>query len=288
MKITALAGGTGAARLVSGLSEVRPPEDLTVIVNTGDDFDWMGLRICPDLDTIVYTLAGCANPATGWGVRGDTFAMLDELDDLGGPAWFRIGDRDLATHLYRTSLLYSGKSLSEVTRALCSRRGVRSRVLPMSDSPVPTLVHTSEGDLPFQEYFVGRRCEPQVLGFTYVNASTSHPADGVLDAIAQADAVIVCPSNPFISIGPILAVPGIREELKGRSGPVLAVSPIIAGQAVKGPTAAMLRQLGREVSPASVAALYRDFVDIFVLDALDIDHAPGSPAWGCRPGSRRS
>jgi LPPG:FO 2-phospho-L-lactate transferase len=269
MKITALAGGVGAARLLAGLSSILPPSSLTVIVNTGDDFDWMGLRICPDLDTVVYTLAGRANPATGWGVRDDTFAMLDELSALGGPSWFRIGDRDLATHLHRTNLLRTGVPLSGATRSICIRRGVAARILPMCDSPVPTLVHTVEGDLPFQEYFVHRRCEPVVRGFSYENAGSARPAEGVLDAIDQADAVVVCPSNPFISIGPILAIPGIRDALRARTRAVMAVSPIIAGQAVKGPTAAMLAQLGHEVSAAGVAALYCDFAGVFVLDTAD-------------------
>jgi LPPG:FO 2-phospho-L-lactate transferase len=269
MNITALAGGVGAARLLSGLSAVVSPDSLTVIVNTGDDFDWMGLRICPDLDTVVYTLAGRANPSTGWGIRDDTFVMLEELEVLGGPSWFRIGDRDLATHVYRTSLLRAGALLSHVTRLICAHRGVRARVLPMSDVDVPTLVHTSEGDLPFQEYFVQRRCEPRVCGFTYRNAASSEPAAGVLDSLKAADAIVVCPSNPFISIGPILAIPGIREALRSTRAPVLAVSPVIAGQAVKGPTAAMLGQLGHEVSASAIAALYSDFVDVFVLDTQD-------------------
>jgi len=229
----------------------------------------MGLRVCPDLDTVIYTLAGRANQATGWGVQDDTFAMLDELASLGGPSWFRIGDRDLATHVYRTSLLRKGALLSDVTRSICAHRGVGARILPMTEAEVPTLVHTEEGDLPFQEYFVRRRCEPRVRGFTYLNAADSRPSDGVIESVASANAVIVCPSNPFISIGPILAVPGIREALRSRARPVLAVSPVIAGQAVKGPTAAMLAQLGYEVSAAGVAALYSDFADIFVLDPAD-------------------
>lgn len=269
MKIVALAGGVGAAKFLSGLIEVVPSEDLTVIVNTGDDFRWMGLYVCPDLDTVTYTLADLANPDTGWGVRGDTFRCLKRLKELGGESWFRIGDLDLATHLFRTECLRNGHSLSEVTAAICATHGIRCRILPMTESPVPTIVHTDEGILGFQDYFVRRKCQPRVRGFTFKGIEQSRPAPGVMEALASAGAVVVCPSNPFISIGPILAVPGIRDAIRRAEATVAAVSPVVGGRAIKGPTAAMLGQLGHEVSAAGVAALYADILDAFILDRRD-------------------
>ncbi len=269
MKIAALAGGIGAARFLSGLIEIVPQENLTVVVNTGDDFRWMGQYVCPDLDTVTYALAGLANPETGWGVRGDTFHCLDRLKELGGESWFHIGDLDLATHLFRTRLLEGGYSLSEATAAICGRNGVRCRIVPMSDSPIPTIVHTEEGVLAFQDYFVRRECKPRVLGFTFENVEHSKPAPGVLEDLASAAVIIVCPSNPFISIGPILAVPGIRETIRSARATVVSVSPIIGGRAVKGPSAAMLSQLGHPASAAAVAAIYADILDTFILDSRD-------------------
>lgn len=269
MKIVALAGGVGAARFLSGLTDVVPAENLTAVVNTGDDFRWMGLYICPDLDTVTYTLAGLANPDTGWGVRGDTFRCLGRLQALGGEAWFRIGDLDLATHLIRTHLLQDGLTLSEVTAKICRRNGIRSRILPMSDLPVPTLVHTDEGVLAFQDYFVRRKCEPRVIGLAYRNVEQSQAAPGVLENLASAEAIIICPSNPFISVGPILAVPGMREAIRESRATVVAVSPVVGNRAFKGPTAAMLEQLGHEVSAAGVAAIYADILDAFVVDEKD-------------------
>jgi LPPG:FO 2-phospho-L-lactate transferase len=269
MKTVALAGGVGAAKLISGLVRVLSSEHLTVVVNTGDDFEWMGLRVCPDLDTIVYTLSGIAHPAQGWGVAGDTFHMLERLRQLGAEDWFRIGDRDAATHIFRTTQLRSGRTLSEATDAIRRHSGIGVKILPMTDSVVETQVHTDTGTFPFQEYFVRRRCEPAVRAFTFCGIEHSTPAPGVVAALRNADSIILCPSNPFISIGPILAVPGLRRELRSAAGRILAVSPVIAGHAVKGPTAAMMRHLGMEVSAASVAELYRDFADIFVLDGQD-------------------
>jgi LPPG:FO 2-phospho-L-lactate transferase len=269
MKVVALAGGVGAAKFLSGLIEIVPEQDLTVIANTGDDFLWMGLYICPDLDTVTYTLAGLSNPETGWGVQGDTFRCLDRLQRLGGESWFRIGDLDLATHLFRTNRLRDGCSLSEVTAEICVRNEIHCRILPMTDSPVPTLVHTDEGVLAFQEYFVRRKCEPVVKGFSFEGVELSQPAPGVMEALVSSGAVILCPSNPFISIGPILAVPGIREAMRQAEATVVAVSPVVGGQAIKGPTAAMLAQLGHDVSAAGVAAMYADILDAFVLDTRD-------------------
>ncbi len=269
MKITALAGGVGAAKLLLGLVELLAPQDLTVIVNTGDDFRCMGLYVCPDLDTVIYTLAGLANPTTGWGVRDDTFHCNERLARLQCEAWFRLGDRDLATHIFRTQRLRNGDSLTDVTRIICHQNGVQPTILPMTDSEVPTLVHTDEGILDFQDYFVHRHCSPKVRGFQYRGIETVCPAPGVLTALLNAEAIVLCPSNPYISIGPILAVPGIRDALRATAGVVLAVSPIVGGEALKGPAAAMMRQLGQEASAETVARLYQDFLDIFVLDNRD-------------------
>ena len=269
MRLTALAGGVGAAKLLCGLVQVMPPEELTVVVNTGDDFRWMGLYICPDLDTVIYTLAGLDNPATGWGVRDDTFHCLEHLRRLGCETWFQLGDRDLATHVYRTHLLQNGSRLCDAVALLCLRNGIASRVLPMTDSPVPTIVDTGEGAMAFQDYFVRRRCSPQVRGFCFQGIEAASPAPGVLEAIQEADAIVLCPSNPYISIGPILAVPGIRTALRATHATVLAVTPLVAGESLKGPAAAMMRQLGSEVSAWSVARQYQDFLDIFVLDRRD-------------------
>jgi LPPG:FO 2-phospho-L-lactate transferase len=283
MKILALAGGVGAARFLSGLAAVAPARDLTVVVNTGDDFEWHGLWVSPDLDTVVYTLAGIASPENGWGISGDTFTTLARLEELGFEPWFRIGDRDLATHLVRTSALRSGATLSEATRRLVRRHRIEATIAPMSDTPVPTLVHTREGTLAFQDYFVRRRCEPAVARLSYQGAGAAEPAPGILDAIAGADGIVICPSNPFLSIGPILAIRGMREAIAAAGGRVAAISPIIAGRAVKGPTAGLLAELGHEVSALAVARIYRDLVDVFVLDRLDAALEPEVAALGIEP-----
>jgi LPPG:FO 2-phospho-L-lactate transferase len=282
MRITALAGGVGAAKFLVGLVQVIAPEDLTVIVNTGDDFDWMGLRVCPDLDTIIYTLAGISNRETGWGVAGDTFQALNRLRQLACDAWFRIGDRDLATHIYRTERRHRGKMLSEITRDLCLRNGIGARILPMTDSEVPTRIQTEEGLLEFQDYFVRRRCAPHVKGIVFEGCESALPAPGVLEAIESAEGIVVCPSNPLISIGPILSIPGAREALARSARPVVAVSPIIAGRALKGPAADMFSQLGLESSAAGVALFYRDFLDWLVVDEIDLDLVPRIEALGVR------
>jgi LPPG:FO 2-phospho-L-lactate transferase len=268
-KITALAGGVGASKLLIGLAAVMPSENITVIANTGDDIELLGLRICPDLDTITYTLGGVINETTGWGIRDDSFHWLESIARYRGPSWFRLGDRDLATHVYRTEQLRQGCSLTEVTNDIRRSFGVAANILPMTDSYVPTRVDTDEGEMHFQEYFVRRRCEPRVRGLRFEGIEESRPSPGVLEAIRDADAVVICPSNPFISIGPILAVPGIREALISTNAHVVAVTPIIAGRALKGPAADMLRELGHEVSAAAVATMYRDFCDAFVLDRED-------------------
>ncbi|MCS7221694.1 MAG: 2-phospho-L-lactate transferase [Anaerolineae bacterium] len=269
IKVVALAGGVGGARLAAGLQAVLKPGALTVIVNTGDDFEHWGLTICPDLDTVMYNLAGVHNPDTGWGRADETFAVLDEMRRQGGPDWFRIGDRDLVTHLRRTEWLRQGLSLTEVTDRLRRDLGVPSIILPMSDDPVRTLVHTDEGDLPFQHYFVRRRCEPKVVGLSFVGADRARPTPQVLEAIDRADVVILCPSNPYLSLDPILSLLGLRAHLRQSRAPRLAVSPIVGGQALKGPAAKMMRELGEEVSPLTVAHHFADLLDGFVMDQAD-------------------
>ncbi|MBI3940247.1 MAG: 2-phospho-L-lactate transferase [Acidobacteria bacterium] len=269
--IVTLAGGTGAAKLVLGLAHVVPSEKLAVIVNTGDDIELFGLRICPDLDTVAYTLSGRVNPQTGWGIHGDTFNCLTTLADYGAETWFRLGDRDLATHLWRSQLLRQGLSLSEVTQRICRALSVTPRLIPMTDAYTPTEVVTDDAVLHLQEYFVRERCRPVVRAFRYSNMGAAQPSPGIEELIMAAEAVVICPSNPFISIGPILAVPGIRHFLRQTAARVIAVSPIVAGRALKGPTANMLRQMGHPVSARAVADLYCDFLDVFVLDRQDFN-----------------
>jgi LPPG:FO 2-phospho-L-lactate transferase len=271
MKITALAGGVGGAKLAAGLQD-QIADSLTVIVNTGDDFDHLGLHICPDLDTVCYTLAGISHPQTGWGRNGETYHALEEIQRLGGPTWFRLGDRDLATHLERTRRLRAGETLSQVTQAFCQQWGVRAQVLPMSDEPVATIVQTRQhGNLPFQDYFVRLQCEPQVTGFHFQGIETASPAPDVLDAIRAADAVVICPSNPWVSIAPVLAVPGVRSAIQGKR--VIAVSPIIGGKAVKGPAAKMYGELGIQPSAQAVANGYGELLTDFVIDQVDAAQA---------------
>ena len=282
MRITALAGGIGASKFLLGLSRVMPPEEITVIANTGDDIEMFGLRVCPDIDTVIYTLAGVINEETGWGIARDTFDALKWIARYTDAAWFNLGDRDLATHIYRTHALHQGRTLTEVTEHISRSLGVRSRILPMTDSYTPTRVVTDEGEMHFQEYFVRRRCEPRVNEIRFEQIERASPSAGVESAILDADAVIICPSNPFISIGPILAVPGIRRLLKQTSAKVIAITPIIAGRALKGPAAEMLRDLGHEVSALGVARVYRDIADLFVLDEADSELLPAIEALGLR------
>ena len=263
MKIVALAGGVGGAKLAHGLAQILAPEDLTIIVNTGDDFEHYGLYVCPDLDTVCYTLAGLANPETGWGRINESWNVIENASQLGGPDWFRLGDQDLGTHLERTRRLTAGHSLREITRDFCQSWGIEHTVLPMSDQPVRTIVETEEGDLAFQEYFVHRRCEPRVKGFRFEGADKAATASGACEAIVAADAVIICPSNPWVSIDPILRVlPKIEK-------PVYAVSPILGGETVKGPAAKMYRELGIAPSALAVANHYRSLATGFVLDIID-------------------
>lgn len=280
--MVALAGGVGAARFLQGLAHVVPPQELFIIGNTGDDLEFHGLHISPDLDTVIYTLAGLANRVRGWGLQEDTFHCLEALRRLGAETWFQLGDRDLATHVYRTAQLRAGRTLSQVTAGIARGLGVRTIVRPMSDDPVRTIVQTRGGPLEFQTYFVRRRARDRVLGVEFRGARGARPAPGVLTAIRTASAIILCPSNPIISIGPILAVPGVRQALARRRCPALAISPIVAGRALKGPAARMLGSLGMEVSARGVANLYRGLVDIFVLDRADRDLAPAVEKLGMR------
>jgi LPPG:FO 2-phospho-L-lactate transferase len=268
MKIAALAGGVGGAKLAHGFAQILAAGDLSVIVNTGDDFEHYGLYICPDLDTVCYTLAGLANPQTGWGRDDEGWSAIETAQKLGGPGWFRLGDRDLGTHLERTRRMGEGETLSEITRVFCRVWGIQHTVLPMSDQPVRTLVKTLEyGELPFQEYFVKFKCEPKVLGFHFSGTEAAAPASGVLDAVHAADAVVICPSNPLVSIDPILSIAGIRSAIESKI--VVAVSPIIAGKAVKGPVTKIFTELGITPSALAVASHYQSLLRGFVMDTLD-------------------
>lgn len=274
--IVALAGGVGGARMADGLARVLAPGELVIGVNTGDDFTHLGLEISPDLDTVFYTLSGLADVERGWGQAGETWAMITALERLGGETWFRLGDKDLATHIERTRRLGAGEPLSAICADFAARLGVTQRIVPMSDNPVRTLVDTDEGRLAFQDYFVRRQCAPRLLGLVFEGAEQAKPCPALMDALASStlEAVIVCPSNPYLSVDPILAVPGLRAALRDAKAPVVAVSPIIAGGAVKGPAAKIMRELGHEPSAAAVAAHYGALIDGFVLDHADAAQIP--------------
>jgi LPPG:FO 2-phospho-L-lactate transferase len=271
MKIVALAGGVGGAKLAQGLSAVLPEDELIVVVNTGDDFTFYGLYICPDLDTVTYTLAGMANPVTGWGILDDSFKVYEKLKANGSPDWFMLGDQDLATHLERTRLLQAGRSLTQVTLHFRDVWNIKHRILPMCDQPVPTIVHTRDkGLLSFQEYFVKYHFEPVVEKIIFRDINQARPDKRVLQALDQADAVIICPSNPLVSIAPILSVPGIRERMASKY--VLAVSPIVGGKAIKGPLAKIYGEMGIEPNPVNVARYYAEFLDCIFLDNQDVSY----------------
>lgn len=267
--ITVLTGGTGGAKFVDGLRQIVPPEELTIIVNTGDDHEWWGLYVSPDIDSIVYVLSGLLSSERGWGVRGDTFHCLQQMKEFGEETWFSVGDRDLATHLLRSKLLAQRRTLSEATAIISERLRVKQRILPMSDQRVETRIGTPIGELRFEEYFVKRWYQDPVESVRFAGASESEPAPAVVEAIASASAVLIAPSNPVTSIGPILAVPGIREALAKTNAPVVAVSPIIGTTAVSGPAANLMRAQGLEVSIAGVANAYQDFLDILVAHESD-------------------
>jgi LPPG:FO 2-phospho-L-lactate transferase len=280
MDIAALAGGIGASKLLFGLHRVMDPRELTVVVNTGDDITLHGLAISPDLDIVTYTLAELVNPDTGWGFRDETFRALDQLSVYGHSQWFHLGDRDLATHLHRTEMLRGGASLSEVAESIRKALGVQAKILPMSDQPVPTMMETDQGRIHFQEYLVQRRAEPQLLSISFDGIEQARPAPGVLDAIEHASFLVICPSNPLISIGPILAVPGVRDALRRRRADVIAVCPIVGGKSLKGPSDRMMAQLGCDVSPLGVARLYQDVCGTMVIDSVDSNYGPGIESLG--------
>ena len=268
-RILALSGGVGGARLAAGLAAALPEGALTVAVNTGDDFEHLGLHICPDLDTVMYTLAGIENPETGWGVAQESWHCLESLRRLGAEDWFRLGDRDLATHLHRSARLAAGAGLAEVTAELCAALGVTSRVLPMSDQPLRTVIRSGRRRLSFQDYFVREACEPRVDEVLFEGQAEALPALLSLLDSKELKGVILAPSNPFVSVAPILSLPGVRERLRALAAPVVAVSPIIGGEALKGPAAKMMRSLDVGVGAPAVAGLYADFLDGFIIDNAD-------------------
>jgi LPPG:FO 2-phospho-L-lactate transferase len=278
--VVALCGGVGGAKLALGLYRVLPPDSLTLIVNTGDDFDHLGLRICPDLDTTLYTLADLANPELGWGRRDETWTFMKTLADLGGETWFRLGDADLALHVERTRRLKAGEPLSRIVAEVAQHFGIHAAIVPMSDEAVRTRVHTREGVLAFQEYFVRRHCEPLVTALEYAGAAAARIGPQALAALNAADvaAIILCPSNPYLSVDPILALPGMRAALAAAPAPVIAVTPLVAGKAIKGPTAKIMAELEVPLSSVAIARHYADFIDGFVLDRAD---ATLVPAFSC-------
>lgn len=272
--VVALCGGVGGAKLAHGLAMALPAGRLSIIVNTADDFEHLGLHICPDLDSVLYALAGLSDPLRGWGRSDESWNFMEALQQLGGPDWFRLGDRDLAIHVERTRRLRGGEPLSEVTAHLCRQLNVAAEVFPMSDAPVRTRVLTEVGPLDFQEYFVRRRCEPRVRGFTFEGARAARALPQAMQAIARARLVVICPSNPFVSVEPILAVPDIRVALQDAAAPVIAVTPIVGGKALKGPAAKMFTELGMQAGSDAVARRYADLIDGFVFDAGDPPPAP--------------
>ena len=282
--ILALAGGVGGAKLANGLAQVLPPDGLVVAVNTGDDFEHLGLHVSPDLDTVMYTLAGLNNLETGWGRAGETWSFMAALGALGGATWFNLGDRDLATHVERTRRLAAGATLSAVTADFCARLGIKPAVVPMSDQPVRTMVRSDDGWLPFQDYFVRLKCAPRVAGFRFDDADAAAPSPGLGRALGDPAlrAIVICPSNPFVSVDPILAVPGVRDALGRRRAPLVAVSPIVGGQALKGPALKMMRELGREPSALGVARHYGALLDGIVIDRQDAGLGAAIEALGMR------
>lgn len=281
-RVIAISGGVGGAKLGHGLAALLEPGELLIVANTGDDFEHLGLQICPDLDTLMYTLAGRADPARGWGLAGESWHCLEAMAALGGPDWFRLGDRDLATHLQRTALLRSGLRLSEVTARLAAALGVRHAIVPVSDDAVRTVVDTERGSLAFQEYFVRERCEPAVRGVAFAGAAEAAPAPLLREWLAASPppVVVICPSNPFLSVDPVLAVSDVRARIAAL--PVIAVSPIVGGRAIKGPAAKMMAELGLPVSALEVARHYRGLADAFVIDHEDRAQEPAIRALGMR------
>jgi len=282
MKIAALAGGVGGSKLLLGLYRVMDPGALTIIVNTGDDVVMHGLHVSPDPDIITYTLAGLVNEEHGWGIRNETFYLAEGLKRYGRPTWFNLGDRDLATHVHRSALLKDGATLSQAMDSIGSALGVRARILPMSDDAVPTMLDTNEGRLHLQEYLVKRRCEPRLRAISFEGVERAKPAPGVIEAIEGADGIVISPSNPLISIGPILAVPGVREALRKRRVDVVAICPLVGGKSLKGPSDKMMAELGYDVSAAGVASLYRDVCGTMIVDKADEAAVPAIKALDMR------
>jgi LPPG:FO 2-phospho-L-lactate transferase len=278
-KVLALCGGVGGAKLALGLYRVLQPRELILCVNTGDDFDHLGLRVSPDLDTVMYTLAGLDNPETGWGRRGETWTFMRALEALGGETWFRLGDGDLATHVERTRRLSGGETLTAITADFASRLGIEAELLPMSDDAVRTMVETAEGIMPFQRYFVARRCEPPVRRILFEGAEQARPNPAVMAALRSSDLtlVVICPSNPYLSVDPILALPALRQALAECAAPVVAVSPLIGGQAVKGPTAKIMAELGMPQTQASIVRHYDGLIDGIMIDPADDVEAASLP-----------
>ncbi|SRR5579883_3222810 len=272
--IVVLAGGVGAARFLQGVVQVIPQEQITVIANTGDDREFYGLHVSPDVDIVLYTLAGLVDETQGWGIRNDTYHTMQQLHSYGYENWFNLGDRDLATHIHRTNLLRQGQTFSEITDQLRQSLGLRLRVIPMSDQPMATHIQTPAGLIHFEEYLVQRHCSDKVEDVVFVGKEHAKPAPGVLDAIKQAEAILIAPSNPIVSIGSILAVPGIHDALHEAQGMVVAVSPIVGGAPIKGPADKLMRGLKMDVSAVGVARFYRDFLDVMVIDERDADLAP--------------
>ena len=283
MHLLALAGGVGGAKLALGLTRLLAPDQLTIVVNTGDDEAFHGLHVSPDLDTVMYTLAGIVNPDTGWGIAGDSTRTLGALEQLGAEnTWFRLGDLDLATHIRRTSLLGRGLTLSQATQALASALGVRHPLVPMSDDRLRTVAATAEGELSFQEYFVHRRCQPAITGLRFDGEATASPSPGFRAALASATALVYCPSNPLVSIAPVLALRGVQSAIEAFTGPRIAVSPIVGGRALKGPAAKMMAELGEDVSCVGVARRYAGICDALLIDHLDAAQASAVEALGLR------
>lgn len=278
--VLALSGGVGGAKLCLGLSQIIAGPDLKVVVNTADDFEHLGLPICPDIDTLLYTLSGRNNRELGWGLAGESWQAMDALEALGGETWFRLGDRDLATHLWRREAISQGRGLLELTAELAQAMGVAAEILPMSAQPVRTQVHTAQGDLPFQHYFVKHQCQPEVTGFSFSGLDAALPNPQLMQLLQEAPpgVIVICPSNPFVSVDPILQLPGLWPALRDCSAPVIAVSPIVAGMAIKGPAAKMMAELGMPVTAEAVAAHYRKaypgLIDCFVIDESDATLAP--------------
>ncbi|MDP2727051.1 MAG: 2-phospho-L-lactate transferase [Dehalococcoidia bacterium] len=278
--IVALAGGFGGSKMIQGLYRVLSPGQLTTIVNTADDLTLYGLRVCPDLDTVMYTLAGMANPSTGWGIRGDSFKTLGMLGRYGEPTWFRLGDKDMSTHLMRSALLRDGLTLTQATKEMCRRLSISATLLPMCNEPVATQVETSEGLLTFQDYFVRRACQVKAHGLRYDGIEAATLTEEVVRALRSASRVVLCPSNPVLSLMPILAVPGLRDILVSLSCPIVAVSPLVGGKALRGPLDKLLEDLGYPTTQATIARFYSDFLDGLVIDEMDAAEAPQVEALG--------